>query len=87
MKLKASDFALILKLADRGVDLGNKFGGCYTRGVLSVPLMECHAVIPLDLKRLASFPDSDFAHDIFGIQRHFRYGKMQDCFLPRCAKL
>jgi hypothetical protein len=86
MKTSISDFNLILKLADRGVDLGNKYGGCYTRGVLASPLLECHAVLPLDLKRLASFPDSDFMHDIFGIARHFHDGKMQDCFLPRCAK-
>lgn len=42
----------------------------------------------LDLDRLLSFPDEDFAHDIAGIINHLNRitGELEDCFVPRCEK-
>ena len=42
----------------------------------------------LDLDRLAAFKDFDFMHDMSGIARHINRetGKLEDYFLPRCAK-
>lgn len=43
---------------------------------------------PLDLQKLLDFPDFDFFHDVFGIERHLNRtnGKLENCFLPRCAR-
>jgi hypothetical protein len=43
---------------------------------------------PLDFQSLLDFPNFDFGHDIYGIGKHIdrTTGKLQDCFLPRCAK-
>jgi len=42
----------------------------------------------LDFQRLLAFPDFDFTHDVCGIARHVNRdtGKLQNCFLPRCAR-
>lgn len=42
---------------------------------------------PLDFDELATFPKSDFAHDVAGIQRHIdrETGELGGCFVPRCA--
>ena len=44
-------------------------------------------IIPLDLQALLEYDDSDFAHDVGGIIRHFNRvtREMDDCFTPRCA--
>lgn len=57
---------------------------------IMMDLEACHCNgCPLDLERLRTFPDLDFAHDVFGIRRHINRttGQLEDCFLPRCAKL
>ena len=42
----------------------------------------------LDLKRLLKADNFNFAHDVYGIQRHIdrETGKLIDCFLPRFAR-
>lgn len=42
---------------------------------------------PLDFVKLLKGRDEDFAHDIAGIGRHLNRetGKLEDCFIPRCA--
>lgn len=42
---------------------------------------------PLCLADLLAADDFNFAHDVFGIERHInrRTGKLQNCFLPRFA--
>lgn len=42
---------------------------------------------PLRLRELAQAPDFDFAHDVFGIERHLNRTtkKLQNCFVPRFA--
>jgi len=41
----------------------------------------------LDLDRLLKFSDLDFEHDIRGIHNNLNRntGKLENCFLPRCA--
>lgn len=43
---------------------------------------------PLDLAKLLTFGDFDFAHDVWGIRNHIdrTTGKLMDHFLPRCAR-
>lgn len=50
-------------------------------------LSAAHARCPLDIAALAKFDDANFAHDIFGIERHLdkTTGKLLDFFVPRCA--
>lgn len=55
----------------------------------SMNLVACHANgTPLDFERLARFDAFNFAHDVFGIDRHIDRdtGKLSNCFLPRCRK-
>lgn len=56
---------------------------------LTMDLSACHANgCPLDLEKLLAFDDFNFYHDIWGIRRHLNRttGKLENCFLPRCAK-
>lgn len=43
---------------------------------------------PLKLQELLDAPETDFIHDLAGIRRHLdrATGKLDDGFLPRCAK-
>lgn len=50
--------------------------------------MDIYAVLahqPMDLESWLKANDFNFAHDIFGIQRHLNRDtwKLEDCFLPR----
>jgi hypothetical protein len=42
----------------------------------------------LDFKKLLSFDDYSFLHDLDGIEKHLdrTTGHLQNCFVPRCAK-
>jgi hypothetical protein len=42
---------------------------------------------PLNLRKLLTFDDFNFAHDILGIRRHLNRdtGVFENCFRPRCA--
>ncbi|WP_186057561.1 hypothetical protein [Burkholderia gladioli] len=55
---------------------------------LHMDLTACHANgCPMDWQSLNAADDFTLAHDIGGIQRHInrRTGKLEHCFLPRCA--
>lgn len=55
---------------------------------LEMDLAACHLNgVPLDLDGLLGASDSDFGHDVFGIQRYIdrKTGELMDCFLPRYA--
>jgi hypothetical protein len=43
---------------------------------------------PLDLEKLLSFDEFNFAHDIYGIMDNIdrSTGELRNCFLPRCSK-
>ena len=56
---------------------------------LAMDIAACHLNgCPLDLKKLLTFEDADFFHDINGISEHINRntGKLENFFLPRCAK-
>ena len=56
---------------------------------LVMGIAACHLNgCPLDLKKLLTFEDDDFFHDIDGIIEHINRntGKLENSFLPRCAK-
>ncbi|HDR9163665.1 TPA: hypothetical protein QDB28_004069 [Burkholderia vietnamiensis] len=55
---------------------------------LHMDLTACHANgCPMEWERLNAADDFTLAHDVGGIQRHInrRTGKLENCFLPRCA--
>lgn len=63
--------------------------GCVDALELNMDITAAHLNgCPLKLKELLSAPDFDFAHDVFGIQRHIdrRTGKLGNFFLPRYAQ-
>jgi hypothetical protein len=80
----------ILKVAQRTEKILCSCGGVdYPRFQILMDLEACHCNgMPLDFDKLLAFPDFDFAHDVFGIRRHINRetGKIEDCFVPRCAK-
>lgn len=56
---------------------------------LTMDLSACHANgCPLDFEKLLGFEDFSFYHDVWGIRNHINRttGKLEHCFLPRCAK-
>lgn len=56
---------------------------------MGMDIIACHANgCQLDLKKLLTFEDADFFHDINGISEHINRntGKLENFFLPRCAK-
>lgn len=55
---------------------------------LEMDLAACHANgNPLDFEKLATAPNADLAHDVFGIRKYIdrRTGKLTECFVPRCS--
>ncbi len=71
-------------IADRADSLG--IG--YARMDMLMDIEAAHGSCPLDLEKLLTAPDFDFAHDVVGIRAHINRqdGTLGDCFLPRCAK-
>jgi len=57
------------------------------RIIVMMDLHFCMEKQPLDLKKLMDFEPADFAHDIFGINKHLNHEtfELEDCFLPRSA--
>ena len=54
---------------------------------IEMDISATHIGKKLNLKKLFSFPDSDFAHDIVGIANNINRttGELEDCFSPRCS--
>jgi hypothetical protein len=78
---------LITKVVNRAGKMG--FHAEYPKRGMVLDLSTCNANgCPLDFEKLLSFPDFDFSHDISGIGRHINRetGKLEHCFLPRCAR-
>lgn len=86
-KISKYEFELIHQVVLRAEAIAKKQGAHVDRLSLSMDLCCTHAAIPLQLDKLVSAPDFDFAHDVFGIQRHMNRttGELEGCFLPRCA--
>ena len=87
-EINRQDFERIARIAERGVELFEKHGVATTRLDVMMDLEFCNDDTPLDFQKLQAFGDGDFNHDMSGIRRHFNRStrKLEDCFLPRCAK-
>lgn len=83
--LNKSEINTIDMIADRAVVIAGKHGHTYRKSDAFMDIMYCHESCPLDLDGLATADDSNFIHDVFGINRHLNRntGKLEDCFLPR----
>lgn len=78
----------ILTLGQRANALANHHGIVYDVKDADMDLTACHLNgCPLDLAKLATCDDAEFAHDVFGIRRHLnrKTGKLTGHFHPRCA--
>lgn len=89
-KASKADYKQIAALADRAVKLAEKHGVDYIDySTAQMDLLACHCNgMPLDLDKLASADDFNFAHDVFGIARHINRetGKIERFFVPRCSR-
>ena len=76
-----------LEIAQRASALAWAVGVDYSILDASMDLEAAQKDTPLNLELLRNFKDGDFGHDVFGIRRHLnrRTGKLEDCFVPRCA--
>jgi len=57
------------------------------RTTIFMQLFQMHEL--LDLNRLLAFPEYEFLHDVYGINRFTEFNNSKEfanCFLPRCAK-
>lgn len=81
------DFSIIQKIAERYEDMMNRDDRvAESRWMTVLDLEHMEDLYPeSDLNTLLLFDEADFAHDMFGIKRHFnrRTLEMEDCFLPR----
>ena len=90
-KTSRYEVELIEKVVARAEALAKKHGVPFNRMNAHMDVTACHCNgSELKLAEMADpgkVQDSDFAHDFFGIQRHIdrSTGKLQDCFVPRCA--
>lgn len=86
--VNSDDARLLHLIAKRAVHMAAANGFVYPIIDADMDLTACHANgCTLKLTALLTADDSNFAHDVFGIQRHIdrASGKLQNCFLPRFA--
>lgn len=86
-KTTRADGAMLREVWSRAAGLCEKHG-IEVPDDLLMDLTACHLNgCTIDLPRLLAAPDTDFAHDVFGIRRHIdrETGGLGGCFLPRCA--
>lgn len=78
---------LISDIADRAILLADSLGTRIEKLEMFMDIDYADRACPLKLVELASAPQVDFAHDVFGIRRHLnRETKtLGNCFLPRYA--
>ena len=77
---------LLHLIAKRAVRMAASNGVVYPFMDADMDVTACHANgCKLKLDELLSADDANFAHDVFGIQRHINRttGKLENCFLPR----
>lgn len=85
----SDEFTLIDKIAERAVHIERSANRNVRKGAKThhqMNLSACHASgNPLDLQRLLDADDFNFAHDVFGIDRHIdrSTGQLLDFFSPR----
>lgn len=84
--LSAEDSRLTLGITRRFIALYGKIGPEIRFLDVVMDLRACHANgNPLKLQELLDAKDSDFMHDLCGIQRHINRstGQLEDYFSPR----
>lgn len=83
-ELTKSEIDLIIAIAERAEKLNLLM---FDRLSLIMDLTATHKEFELRLEALLKADDSNFSHDIVGIQNNLdrRTKKMQNCFLPRYA--
>lgn len=85
MKCTKEEFEIIVKICERAeaMNIAPK-----ERITLIMDLDNLHADMGLNLEAFLAGDDSNFAHDIVGIQNHMNRstGKLEDFFVPRYAQ-
>lgn len=82
------DAELIDRIVEKACNLTNKHSSGYIEN-MSMDITACHCNgTPLDLEKFLNFDDFNFFHDLYGISFNVnrRTGKIENCFLPRCAR-
>lgn len=85
-----TDGTLIKEIAERASALAMKYGKPFPWRTAMMDVTACHeGGCPLKLKDLLASSDADFAHDVWGINRHLNREtyKLEGGFLPRFADL
>ena len=82
------DVRIIKEIVARASGLAEKHHNPMTQDeceCMALAMGAVHATDPMDLKRFNESDDGNFAHDAFGIMRHFNpdTGALEDCFVPR----
>lgn len=88
-RAKAQDQETVSKIVARAVKDPQMGSLIKDKLSLDMDLMATHiSGCPLNLDRLLRFEDADFWHDILGIRANINRenGKLENCFLPRCAR-
>jgi hypothetical protein len=86
--ITTEDRNTIAQIGDRFDAIATRLGRNVDRLGIELDVIFCHLNdVKLDLDRLLSADDSNFVHDVAGINRHIdrKTGKLQDCFYPRFA--
>ena len=86
--ITTEDRNTISKIGERFSAVGKRLGINVDQLGIELDLIFCHLNdVALDLERLLGADDSNFVHDVAGINRHIdrKTGKLQDCFYPRFA--
>ena len=90
-RLHRQDIDLINLIANRAAKMAVQYESACTeqeyKRTFLMDLMATHENCPLRLTELLIADDGNFAHDVFGINRHLdrTTRQLQDCFLPRYA--
>lgn len=82
------EMKFIERIVERALKLAEDLEFSCNKATLLMDIEACHCNgTKLDLKKLMSFDNSNFSHDVFGIRKHLdrNTGKLRDCFRPRCA--
>lgn len=86
--ITTEDRNTISLIGQRFQQIASRLGRNIDQLGIELDLIFCHLNdVKLDLERLLGADDSNFVHDVAGINRHIdrETGKLQDCFYPRFA--
>lgn len=82
------EMKIIERIVQRALYMAEELEMSIDKKHLLMDIEACHCNgTKLDLKKLMSFDNSNFSHDVFGIRKHLdrNTGKLRDGFRPRCA--